>query len=246
MKNKKFLVIIATVLMACLVVGMGAMTYSRYISTTELPAQSATAAKWGYVITADASNLFGSDYKVAEGTTARVDGTGALVVDGNADAVVVAPGTAGSMTITISGTAEVKSQLTFDFEATSDISYDGYNPVEWTLTKPDGSEVCEGVTIAELETKLNGLSQVIEANGSVAGNYTISWSWAFDNGAENNAKDTLIGYKAQNVEWATIAAVKCATGATYATFTGDTGAKYGDISTVVSFTLSVTVKQIQQ
>ena len=74
MKNKKFLVIIATVLMACLVVGMGAMTYSRYISTTELPAQSATAAKWGYVITADASNLFGSDYKVAEGTT-QLDNT---------------------------------------------------------------------------------------------------------------------------------------------------------------------------
>ena len=65
MKKKRLSVVVATALMASLVVGMGAMTYSKYITSTSIPTQQATAANWGFVITADATNLFGRNYNVA-------------------------------------------------------------------------------------------------------------------------------------------------------------------------------------
>ena len=64
MKNKtrnnkrKPLLVVALVLMVALVLGMGAMTYSRYISTAEMDdgKTTATVAKWGYVVTINADN----------------------------------------------------------------------------------------------------------------------------------------------------------------------------------------------
>ena len=58
-KNKKLFMVVAIVLMLGLVAGMGAMTYSRYATKYDAPPQSATAAKWGFVVTANAENLFG-------------------------------------------------------------------------------------------------------------------------------------------------------------------------------------------
>ena len=57
--TKKHLTIVAVVLMVALVVGMGAMTYARYISSYDSGEQIATAAKWGFVVNADTTNLFG-------------------------------------------------------------------------------------------------------------------------------------------------------------------------------------------
>ena len=73
--KKKSLVIIAMVLMVALVVGMGAMTYSRYVSTTDVPAQNATAAKWGFVVTANTSGLFGDAYSFDTSVSQAADST---------------------------------------------------------------------------------------------------------------------------------------------------------------------------
>ena len=47
-KNKKMLVAVAMILMIALVAGMGAMTYSKYITSGTTGEQTATAAKWGF------------------------------------------------------------------------------------------------------------------------------------------------------------------------------------------------------
>jgi hypothetical protein len=61
MKKKKSLVFVATALMLCLVVGMGAFTFAKYITSGNTN-QKATAAKWGFVVNVDADNLFGTKY----------------------------------------------------------------------------------------------------------------------------------------------------------------------------------------
>lgn len=246
-KNKKMLVAVAMVLMIALVAGMGAMTYSKYISSTTLPAQTATAAKWGYVVTTDVDDLFVSDYKNdGSQATATVDGAGNIVVNGTADAKVVAPGTSGSMAITLSGSAEVAAKLTFNITITSDISFDGYNPIKWTLKKGENPvDGCENVTLATLKTKAAALSSTIApGDDSAAGIYTISWVWDFETDNATNARDTLIGLKATGTTaWTAIKDVKCATGETYAVFT--TEEKYNAIVTQVSFNIEVKLEQVQ-
>ena len=46
-KNKKLFMVVAVVLMVALVAAMGTITYSRYVSSSDLGSQQATAAKWG-------------------------------------------------------------------------------------------------------------------------------------------------------------------------------------------------------
>ena len=85
MKNKKLLTILAMVLMVSLVVGMGAMTYAKYVSNYDGGSGTATAAKWGFVVTANTDNLFGTQYKSDDSDTyATVTETGDVVVKAEA------------------------------------------------------------------------------------------------------------------------------------------------------------------
>ena len=93
-KNKKLLAIIAVVLMIGLVAGMGAMTYARYISTVTTAPNQATAAKWGFVVNVDASNLFSTDY-VKDGNYSKPTTTGHGVAIKAANQSL-APGSTGS------------------------------------------------------------------------------------------------------------------------------------------------------
>lgn len=252
MKNKKFLVIIATALMACLVVGMGAMTYSRYITTGNTGEQSATAAQWGFVVTVNANNLFSSDYKSnGTGVSATSDGSGAVVVDGTGDAKVVAPGTKGEMKITISGKAEVRAKLTIEQVAGTtlkEIFYDSYYPVVWTLK--EGESVIKTGKLSEVIDELTGTTDTLEPGTTYTKSYTLSWEWAFEAGADdatklqNNVKDTLIGNKAVGTDWAKLNGTYIKThqlGATEgAIYTAVDG-----INTTMAFSLSVSVEQVQ-
>ena len=249
-RKQKLLVLVAMVLMIGLVAGMGAMTYSRYISTTQVPAQTATAAKWGYVVTASAENLFSSDYKANTGASATYDGSGNIVVNGDSDALVVAPGTKGSMSIALSGSAEVMAKLTFDLTVTSEIAYDNYNPVKWTLKK-DGVAVddCEGVTLAELKEALddfNDTNAAIAPGATVTGNYELSWEWAFNVDDATDVKDTLIGYKAAGKAYNDIKSVVNALETTFGEeITEENYNSETYIKTQVKFSLSVTIEQVQ-
>ena len=110
LKSKKLITVMAMVLMVAMVIGMGTMTYSRYVATESMdtPA-SATVAEWGYVLSINSAAMFGSKY---ENNAVTTDGDGSEL-DVNAAAAVVAPGSSGSMTITLSGNAEVLAEITF-------------------------------------------------------------------------------------------------------------------------------------
>lgn len=183
-KMKKGILGICIGLMVALVCGMGAMTYSKYISTTDAGTQQATAAKWGFVITANTDKLFGTDYTKATGEYATVVSTGSgVAVKASSDANVVAPGTSGSMTITVNGSAEVRAKLTISMTNTSDIYYDAYYPIVWTM----GDDTY--TNLAALTAALNEETE-IAAGTSVTKDITISWAWAFEN---DNESDTMIG-----------------------------------------------------
>lgn len=240
-KSKKALIIVAIALMAALVVGMGAMTYSRYI-TTGTSGATATAAKWGFVVTANAQDLFGSDYTKDGGDTAtKVNGDGVAV---NASSATLAPGTSGSMNITVNGTAEVLAQLTFDISQTSLIGIDytegeDYYPIKWTLKKNGVAVVgADNVDFATLASAVANQSSKIAIGWSLSDTYTIEWVWALD--GNDDAKDTLIGMQAhyESLE------------------DGDDKTNYetilngvkgeATVESTLSFTLSVTVEQIQE
>ena len=206
LKSKKLVTILAMALMVAMVVGMGTMTYSRYVTTEkmETPA-TATVADWGYVLSIDSTKMFGSKY---ENNAVTTDGDGSKL-DVSASAAVVAPGSSGSITITLSGNAEVLAELTFgvDEEKTFDVALkhgEGtYNPIKWTLTKKVGDAAAavvngaENTTLALAVAALKGESAKVEAGEDIPNTvYTLSWAWAI--GSENlddatNMMDTALG-----------------------------------------------------
>lgn len=101
---RQITVAVAMLLMFVIVVCMGTITYSRYTSS-DVSSLQATAAKWGYVITMDASN-FGGDAIVAAN-----DGEVSL----SASNLVATPGASGSVMFALNGRAEVLSKTYFIF-----------------------------------------------------------------------------------------------------------------------------------
>ncbi len=246
-KNRKPLIVVAMLLMVALVVGMGAMTYSRYVSSFNSGDQTATAAKWGYVVSANTTNLFGDQYKKdGANATAKVDGSGAVVVDAVGTAKVVAPGTKGSMTISVNGVAEVLARLTFSATVSSAISFDTYMPIQWTVS--DGTTTKTGT---DLKTTLESFTpaEALTPGTEISTDYTISWEWLLDNGANadeiatNNKKDTIIGFKAAEKDWDDIDDARLADNSLVSSFTDST--KYGEIETTLTFSIIVTVQQVQ-
>ena len=234
----------AIALMVALVAAMGTMTYSRYITTTSEPTQTATAAKWGFAVNANISNFLSSDYTGTGLATPVGAGTGVAVKAAN---ITVAPGTTGSMTITVSGTAEVRAQFTLAIaggytEISATTGGGTYKPVKWTLTKKVGSAdpvplVTASEDLADIADAMASENAEIEANTTCNTVYTLSWAWALETGADddekaaNNKHDTAIGMYAKE---ANLTNINAATGNTYT-----------DIKPSFSFTLTATIQQIQ-
>lgn len=233
-KKKKMLVILSIVLMLTMVVGMGAFTFAKYV-TTQTAGDQANTAQWGFVITADASNLFGTKYTLPEGgTSATVVETGnGVAVKATGEGNIVAPGTTGSMTFSISGKAEVRAKVSLKLAATTkDIYLDTYYPVKWTI-KENGTEIYSDKTLSDA---LTFLKSKVDEIGSIAPGtevnktYVISWAWAFDSG--NNQSDTVLGLLAGGKTEEQINAI-------YGENTVEAG-KYG---TSIDFGFTVTVEQ---
>ena len=251
-KNRKPLIVVAMLLMVALVVGMGAMTYSRYVSSFNSGTQQATAAQWGYVVTANADSLFGEDYSGTGLAVVNNGGANLVVSASEADKNVVAPGTTGSMTITVSGQAEVLAKLTIsvgadpttiDLKGTKTGAEFTYNPVVWSVKKNTGA--------AQTGTNLGTLLATLVANtyydaNSTALNdtYTISWSWAY-NDSDNVicAKDTIIGYAAAGKTYAQVENALLADGKKVSDYV--TSDDYDKIVTELSFSISVKLEQVQ-
>lgn len=221
-QSKSWVLLLLLLLSFALLLSVGGITLAKYISKNE-GSGTASVAKWGYKITADASKLFGSNYKFdTDASKVTADTTG-LTVKASDAGNRVAPGTTGSLKFTIGGTAEVKSKLTVNFEATKDVyltvtdkndpskSYT-YTPVVWTLTKEGTAAPLATGTLNDVAAHLNGLSKVEIAAGEtptdVNGNYTLSWAWKFENstvpagltGVNADTLDTVLGWLAEGLE----------------------------------------------
>lgn len=249
LKNKKLITVLAMLLMVATVVGMGTMTYSRYVTSKNFGQQNATVADWGYVLTINSENLFGEQYEgnvVNETFAATEDDK--IDVKAAAEAKIIAPGTSGYMTVEVSGNAEVLAEfaiavadgytdvvLKFTDGTTAD-----YYPIVWTLEKTvdgikDNEATVEG-RLSAIVAALDTHSATIAAGETIAlTQYKISWSWALGETGINdtNKKDTALGMLAANKTASEIEAA--------------TGLAVSEENSVVDIKLdiSATVEQIQ-
>lgn len=245
--NKKSVFVIALLLLLVAVIGFGGYTMSKYVSSKS-DKGTANVAKWGFEVTAKGDGLFGKEYKYDAGKSASVVNTASGVTltvsaasagEGVERSNLVAPGTTGSMTFSITGTAEVRSKIEVSLSGndvvlkyTTDTVADGeYAPVKWTLKKKGvTTALVDNGSFKDLQDGLAGLSAtVVEANAAYAnaGEYTIEWAWAFEGG--NDALDTFLGTIANKP----------------ATTTDGTYTKAEGTSTAISFNLSVSVTQLK-
>ena len=132
------------------------------------------------------------------------------------------------LSIAVTGTPEVDVMVTYDLDAVEDVflkaatnlpdmttgnkedTFDNdedYYPIKFTvkrITKVPGvvstttETIAEGLTLAELKTTFEGLSQRYDANTvleEVAGTLVITWEWDFDDNGEGtyDKQDTLLG-----------------------------------------------------
>ena len=244
--TKKHLTIVAVVLMVALVVGMGAMTYARYISSYNSGEQIATAAKWGFVVNADTTNLVPTDYTLETGKSHATKTADGVAVD--ASAATLAPGTTGYVSITVNGTAEVRAQLRIALNVTSQVGYNNtYLPIKWALTNSadfPASDSGEWKTYNDIIAEVNALNQTIEAGATVEGKHYLHWCWDFETGADadtkatNNRHDTIIGAKSAHGN--DLAKINATIGGT--TIDSEELAKYNN---VLQFSLTATIEQIQ-
>lgn len=190
--SHKTILIVALLLVLLLLLSFGGYTLAKYI-TKGTGSDTATVAKWGFTVTANADDLFGEKYDASGAITTGDTGLSVKADSGN----VVAPGTGGSMTVGIDGTAEVLAQISFELEIT-DVKLPGtigdgtddYLPIKWTLKRGE-TPIVESKSAAELVTEVNKLTQTLEIGQEFTDTYTISWAWAFD--GQDDAKDTELG-----------------------------------------------------
>ena len=185
-KKRKLLIVAAMILLLVAIIAMSVSTFAKYVTTKEA-STTATVAKWGYEITADAADLFGANY-IADGNTAstklvvKTDATSGLAIDATSNAV--APGASGSMTIGITGTAEVAAAFaytgTYEPVKLTGGSTD-YTPIIWSLS--DGSNTWTGANPITL----------LRTHATEMATYTLSWSWPFEGNNTNNTNDTILG-----------------------------------------------------
>lgn len=195
-KKTRGIIIAAMVLLLVAILCLCGTTFAKYITSTSVPTQQATVAKWGFVVNANADKLFGTGYKNTEvkaASDAGVDVKSSVnLTDSTELRDVVAPGTTGAMTFSVSGQAEVLAQITLTMKEVKEIVLkDGggavvYNPIKWTLMSGTdgvtyGTEVVKDTTLANIATEVAKANDKIEPGSAVVTKYyKLSWTWAFE------------------------------------------------------------------
>lgn len=263
--NRKSVFVIALLLLLVAVIGFGGYTLSKYV-TKKSETGSASVAKWGYTIEANADKLFGTKY--------TFDNKNSVVTDSNAKLTVaasdaktnkVAPGTTGSMTFSVKGTAEVLAQLSISMTDVQDVKLvykkgtDGaeteYAPVKWTLNKNDKvvkvklneSDLAEtelsGVSLADIQKGLATVSTITPNATRIDDTYTISWVWEF----ENKTAGATSEQKEETDSLDTLLGMVANAGThTEAVKNGDYTEVVDKTNTTVAFKLDISIVQLQQ
>ncbi len=219
-RNKRILIISAMLVLLIALLCFGGTTFAKYITSKDAKVEQTTVAKWGFVVTVDADDMFSKQYN--GGNAVKVDSPAAGTVDVNAATgntnKLVAPGTGGSMTIAINGIAEVNAEINIAKKDGTNLKdvylHSGttkpttigeatYAPVKWKLEKTgktgDDSvafTTVNGTLEACIEALLNdGKNNVVVAGTEINWTYTLSWAWAFEDVTNTNSDkyDTLLG-----------------------------------------------------
>lgn len=240
--NRKSIFVIGLLLLLVAVIGFGGYTLSKYV-TEKNKGGTASVAKWGFTVTSDANNLFGKNYKYDTDKNSSVvtdDTAATLTVKASDTENRVAPGTTGSMTFTIKGSAEVKAKVAINMTVKKEVVLkytDGdatdvqeYKPVKWTLTKNnDNVDGAVGVDLATIKTKLNAVADYAAGSADINDVYTIEWAWAFEVDETTNELDTFLGKIANKAD-----------------ATDDKYTKQDGTSTTFEFTLDISVTQVKE
>lgn len=214
-KGKKLVVLGAMAALLTLIGVSGSQTYAKYIETAQVPSQTATVAKWGFVQNVTADNLFGSTdgYGDADalfltkpvttvnaktGTSSDATYTTLTAQADDVDHNIVQPGGSGSLTFEVTGKAEVAASFSFSGNLTSDICLDDsdgglYNPVKWAVeVTGDYSLAKTGWgTFANVVNSLNTVDFYASPNADVDFLVTVYWKWDFSNTAECGVDDLV-------------------------------------------------------
>lgn len=263
--NRKSVFVIALLLLLVAVIGFGGYTLSKYV-TKKSESGSASVAKWGYTIEANANKLFGTKY--------TFDNKNSVVTDSNAKLTVaasdaktnkVAPGTTGSMTFSVKGTAEVLAQLSISMTDVQDVKLvykkgtDGaeteYTPVKWTLKKNNtvvsvklnesdaAATDLSGVSLAAIQKGLATVSTITPNATEINDTYTISWVWDF----ENKTAGATSEQKEETDSLDTLLGMVANAGThTEAVKNGDYTEVVDKTNTTVAFKLDISIVQLQK
>lgn len=192
--KKKVVTLSAMAALLAVVLGMGGKTYAKYFTSNTTDGDSATVAKWGLV-----SNLKDDTLGSAFKKTYNNGSVESQEISSSVERLVVAPGTAGSISFTTSGTAEVDALINFSVNSYTPISLSTvaadstktvvYTPIEWTVELDGGT--------ASPITDFAAYTQSFEydANTSAAHTIKLNWSWDFDDNGNgtNDTYDTILG-----------------------------------------------------
>lgn len=256
-KSKKIMIVGAMAALLTLIGVTGSETYAKYVESTTVKSQTATVARWGFVQTVDANDLFGKTYKgTGLATIDETPGATGIVVNSVASAGdIVAPGTTGSMKITIGGMAEVDYKLDFGTSIIYDIKLsDGtntYYPLQWNLSANiGGTALNQTGTLDQCLTALSDTDYTFNAGTDLAVEVNLSWVWEFEaadqscavtyngNPISKNVADTFLGILASE------SVAENGFGYSYADIVADFGAKS---SLKVGFTdFAIQLEQIQE
>ena len=197
-----FLALAFTLISTCLLGG----TMAKY-TTTGSGTYKARIAKWGVEVNATGFGFFSDTYAKDDDSYTLVTNT--VISAGGTSDKVVAPGTSGSAgTITISGTPEVASRVTFAVDTTASGIFVGtnktawtvansvaYEPILWSVSGSGITPVTDG-TFADLLTALGQFKVDFEPNVSIAtalNTVNITWKWPYSVNATNDDRDTFLG-----------------------------------------------------
>ena len=176
---KKKLSILAVLVLAITVTAYSVSgTYAKY-TTTKSGSDNARVAKWGINVT-NTAEVFSSSY---------TNGTATDVASGDATDVI-APGTTGEYTFSLTGTPEVNYTLAVTGDVVINNDIEGALAGKLKFYIDDKTE--HAYTAADLIDGINALysGKVYAANTSAAGNHKITWVWEF---AGDDATDTALG-----------------------------------------------------
>lgn len=266
-RNKRILIISAMLVLLIALLCFGGTTFAKYITSKDAKVEQVTVAKWGFVVTVNTNKMFSDKYNAGE--IATIPGSGDPTVDVKASKKTVAPGTKGSMTIDVDGSAEVNAAVSFAELATpvtvsdvslhnqadGDVTTNDYMPIKWTIKRTgkvkdvavDDFTDMANKTLAECITELKKESYKLNAGDSVDLTYTLEWEWAFSGGDTNDEKDTLLGYAANGTGTVTdltnAAEGEIFVNGTTVTVKGDTDNTVYTANTTVNFGFKVSVVQ---